>query len=342
MRTIISILAVSAGLAACQNALPVHEIHASAETVRVAGTGDAADDPALWLAPDPAQSLILGTDKTAGLYAYELDGSIHSFLPVGRLNNIDVRAGFDLPGPARDIAVATDRTNTALAVFLIDTEAREIEAWPVIPLDDVAEPYGTCLYRSPVDGALYAFVTDKDSGIVVQLLLRYDGEGRISGDEVRRFVTGSITEGCVADDRTGQLYINEENVAVWAIGAEPGDGTVLTRLAAVDGRHIIADAEGAAILDRGEAGGWLIVSSQGDSTYTAYDLESGEFAARFRISDGVVDGVTHTDGLEVITTPLGPDYPAGVMLVQDDEDDEGGQNFKIIDLREVIAVLGGD
>lgn len=337
MRFKFACLALALGIVACAEP-ETGRVVASVETVRVAGEGDAADDPAIWHAPSDADSLILGTDKRTGLYAYNLDGSVHEYLPVGRLNNVDVRYDLALPGPSRDIAIASDRTHIGLAVFLIDPDTRDIEIWPVIPLDDVTDPYGACLYRS-VSGALYAFITDKDPGTVVQLLLRYDGEGVISGTEVRRFATGSTTEGCVADDRTGTLYIAEENVAVWTIGAEPDDGIALERFTTVDGRYLVADAEGVAILPDGERGGWLIVSSQGDSAYAAYDLESGAFSGRFRVADGDIDGTSHTDGLDVHARPLGDAFPAGVFIVQDDEDDDGGQNFKLVDLDQVRTEL---
>lgn len=49
------------------------------ETAPVTHDGDSADDPAIWIHPsDPAQSLIIGTDKAngGGLTSYNLDGSI--------------------------------------------------------------------------------------------------------------------------------------------------------------------------------------------------------------------------------------------------------------------------
>lgn len=324
-------------LAACSGE-PAVEITAVHETVAVASSGDAADDPSVWLAPNAPDSLILGTDKQAGLYAYNLDGSIAQHIAAGRVNNVDLRYDFALPGPRRDIAIASDRTNIGLAVFLIDPETRTIEAWPTISVADVVDPYGACLYSSPT-GALYAFLTDKEPGTVVQLLLRYEGEGVISGTEVRRFATGSTTEGCVADDRTGMLYIAEENVAVWTIGAEPDAGTALNHFAAVDGRFLAADAEGVAIIPEGDTGGWLMVSSQGDSRYVTFNLETGEPALRFAVVDGEIDGTSHTDGLDVFPHALGPDYPEGVFVVQDDEEDTGGQNFKLMDLRDIRAAL---
>ena len=88
--------ALLAMLAACATAPlgPMVSIPATRETAAVAQTGDAADDPAIWVAPDPAQSLVLATQKQGGLYVFDLAGAIVQEIPGGRPNNIDLRAGF--------------------------------------------------------------------------------------------------------------------------------------------------------------------------------------------------------------------------------------------------------
>ena len=69
---------------------------------------DAADDPAIWRnAADPAASLIVATDKKAGLYVYGLDGRTRSFADGGLLNNVDLA---DM-GAAGVIVVASDRND---------------------------------------------------------------------------------------------------------------------------------------------------------------------------------------------------------------------------------------
>ncbi|MGH1558903.1 phytase [Caulobacter segnis] len=58
---------VAAG-ASKKGAVETLSIQAVRETVPVASTGDAADDPAIWRNPvDPAKSLIVATDKDWGL-----------------------------------------------------------------------------------------------------------------------------------------------------------------------------------------------------------------------------------------------------------------------------------
>ncbi len=46
--------------------------------------------------------------------------------------------------------------------------------------------------------------------------------GRAVAAPVREFTVGSIAEGCAADDETGALYVNEENVAHLAVFGQAG------------------------------------------------------------------------------------------------------------------------
>ena len=71
----------------------VPTVQARGETAAVETlNADAADDPAIWRNPaDPARSLIVATDKRAGLHVYGLDGTDRSFVPAGRVNNVDLR-----------------------------------------------------------------------------------------------------------------------------------------------------------------------------------------------------------------------------------------------------------
>lgn len=320
--------------------LPTKSVQASIETVNVAGNGDAADDPAVWLAPNPQDSLILGTDKTNGLYAYNLDGSVHTFLPVGRVNNVDVRPGFKVGERELALAAASDRTNIAIATFFINPETREISQAPggVLPFSNVEDPYGFCLYHDAANDAFYAFTSDSDAGVFIQTRLSFDGEA-MQGEEVRRINVGSKSEGCAVDDRTGLLYIAEEEVGLWRYSAAPDANEDRILLASADNQHLTADIEGVAIMETGETGGWLFASSQGDDSYAVFDLETGAFIDRFRVTEGVVDGTSYTDGIEVFAHALGPDYPEGVFLAQDDEDNQGGQNFKLVDLRAIKTAL---
>jgi 3-phytase len=94
-----------------------------------------------------------------------------------------------------------------------------------------------------------------------------------------------------------------------------------------------------AIAPAGSTGGYLIASSQGDYAYTLYRLRDGRYLGRFRIADGTVDGVQETDGLELALGNFGPDYPGGLLVVQDGDNNPETQNFKYLSWADVLKAL---
>ncbi len=106
---------VCAALAPCgaAHAVPVAP---SVETGQVPGSGDAADDIAIWIHPDnPALSLVIGTDKTSGMVTFNLDGSQRQFLGDGDMNNVDLRYNMLVGGQRIDIVAATNRVDDTIA-----------------------------------------------------------------------------------------------------------------------------------------------------------------------------------------------------------------------------------
>ncbi|MDP3802296.1 phytase [Brevundimonas sp.] len=318
-------------------------VFAALETPSV-GTrnADAADDPAIWSGPETTLNgrrvtgFVAGTDKKAGLYIYGPEGAILQFLPDGLLNNVDVAT---LPGASGEVVLgASDRTpgRAGVALFRFDPVAGgAVARWGSLPLD-LDEPYGFCM--RPWRGELHAFVVGKD-GQVRQLVISSGPDGQPRGREVRRFAVGSISEGCAIDADNAALYLNEEGVGVWRYGLDPASGDARTRVQAVDGERLTADVEGAAILSNG-AGSWLIASSQGDSAFAVWRIGAGDpvWVGRFAVHAGPGgDEVTGTDGLDAHGGPFGA-FPEGVVVVQDDIND-GGQNFKYIDWRDIRRAL---
>jgi 3-phytase len=334
----------AAGLAgACATAAPVTptaSVAAVRETAPVASADDAADDPAIWRdAAHPERSLIVGTDKKAGLYVFGLDGAVKSRLADGRVNNVDLREAM-IGGRPGVIVVASDRTDPAqahLAVLSLAVESGGLTPLARLPAGP-GEAYGLCLYRRGSDGAVFAFLVLKD-GAVRQYALDLS-QAEPAAREVRNFKLATQAEGCVADDRTGQLYVAEEDVGVWRIAADPAGGVRPEAFARVDGAALVADVEGVAIVPDGASGGWLVASSQGDSAYALYRLADGGFAGRFRIAAGSVDGTSETDGLEFAAGGLGPAFPDGLLVVQDGDNAPEAQNFKLVSWADVARALG--
>jgi 3-phytase len=323
-------------------AVTTAEVPAVRETTAVASARDAADDPAIWVNPaDPAKSLIVATDKQAGLYVYGLDGKTRSTIRAGRVNNVDLRAGVRIAGAPGVLVAASDRTDPAngkLALFRLDTATATLTALGEVPVG-AGEAYGLCLWRRAADKAVFAFVIMKD-GAVVRAELNLAGAAP-SGTVTRIAKLATQSEGCAADDRTGQLYVAEEDVGLWSMPAGAVGPVTPRAFATDDGVRLVADAEGVAIAPQGKAGGYLVVSSQGDSAYAVYRLADARFMGRFRIvADPTgVDGTSDTDGIEISLGGFGPDFPDGVMIAQDGDNAPEAQNFKLVSWRAVRRAL---
>ena len=339
-------------------------VSAAAETAPVADACDAADDPAVWVnESDPEASLIVATNKVRGFVVYGLDGAVVSTSDVGRVNNVDLRAGVDVGTGQAIVVAATNRTTRTIDVLALDPDGGDLTPLVDVPLapDFDAEPYGLCLYRPAASGELYVFANDLD-GAVEQWRLDPDGAGRLTGSRVRSWAVGSQTEGCVADDANGWLFIGEEEVGVWRYDARPDAST--TERFAVDrvgvgepqGGHLSASVEGLSIYappGGGPHDGYLVASSQGNNTYVVYDRAAPHaYRGTFRVGAGAgaagggeaVDGAEDTDGLQIVSAPLGPRYPLGLLVVQDGSNrapdaSEANQNFKLVSWGDVLDAL---
>ncbi|RVT44005.1 phytase [Sphingobium algorifonticola] len=322
------------------NAAPAVSVTARGETTPVGTTNaDAADDPAIWRnASDPAASLIVGTDKKAGVYVYGLDGKVRDFSDAGRVNNVDLRDQVVINGAPGILVAASDRNDLArakLALFRLDPATAKLT--PLGTIDaGVGEAYGVCFYRDAT--ALYAFMVVKD-GTINQVAI--DASGTVpTGKIVRSLKLATQSEGCAADERTGRLYVAEEDVGLWRFDAAVTGSTTPVKIAAADNRNIVADAEGVAIAPVGEKDGYVIVSSQGDNAYVLYRLSDDSYVGRFRIVDGAIGGSEETDGIDLMLGDFGPAYPGGLFIAQDGHNAAAAQNFKLVAWGDIEKALG--
>ena len=307
---------------------------ATAETTPVPHSGDAADDPAIWVnVADPAASRVIGTDKLGGLAVYDLSGTQVQYLAGGLPVNVDLRDGFALGGSTFTLVTATDRSNNTLVALKLDATGvlTRLAAFPL-----PTEPYGTCMYRSPVNGSVYTFVDNK-AGVVDQWELK-DTNGTLTATRVRSFDVGTQVEGCVADDENARFYIGEEDVAVWRYGAEPGAGTARTAVGRVGDGNLTADIEGLTLTYASGGRGHLIVSSQGSNSFTLYRRDTNAWASNFRTEVGaVVDGCEESDGVDATAVALGAAFPSGLLVCQDGFNAGAStQDFKLISLDRVV------
>ena len=333
----------SAGESSAGPDVNVVDVPADAETQPTRHSGDSADDPAIWVnKQDPARSLVIGNDKQGALETYDLDGTLVQRIegPTKFWGNVDVRQDVPLAtGPTDVVAVA----NSGLRLYAVDRTTRSSPRSRRVGPRSTRVGEKDCASIARPDGELSVFMV-LISGRVLQYDLPDDGSGQLSLKKVRDFEVGSEAEGCVVDDENKALYLAEEDVGLWRYSADPSEGERRVMVDEVTPKgHILADAEGVTLVDDGGGRGLVIVSAQGKgakSYFAVFDRETGAYLSSFQIVDGQdADGCSHTDGDTATSQPLGPDFPHGVFICQDDQNtapgQAGNQDFKLTGLEKV-------
>jgi len=162
-------------------------------------------------------------------------------------------------------------------------------------------------------------------------------------------------EGCVVDDINSTLYYGMENPGVFKFNlntrknehpvliaqvlkakSEPGSDSIKEGVP-----RIINDVEGMALLHGPNGQGALIVSVQGLNEYALFDRKTDEYIGSFKLDHGAGDPVTETDGLDITSAPLGPEYPNGLLAVHDHMNTNSNKqvlnaNYKLKSLTEIL------
>ncbi|WP_068923500.1 phytase [Planobispora rosea] len=171
-------------------------------------------------------------------------------------------------------------------------------------------------------------------------------------------------EGMVVDVERDVLYAAQETVGIWKMRADltgtpvlmdkvrgygvPGTYDAETEECTFGedpgfgGENLTADAEGLTIYYRRDGKGYLLASSQGDSTFSVYRREgSNAHLGRFRVgADDGIDAAEHSDGAMVLNVPLGEDFDEGILVVHDGanlpaDGDRENTNFKFVEWDDV-------
>lgn len=312
------------------------------ETAPVQSPRDAAGDIAIWVNPaDPAGSVVIGADRQGAVDVYDLKGRRIQRVgrPAGSVGDVDLRAGFSLGGETVAVVGLGGR---GMAFYRLDPGGRRLADVGARRFTDVRAEAAFCLYRSAVSGRFFAFAAGA-SGDLAQFEL-FDQGGFVDARKVREFPLGSAAGGCVADDDSRRLFVSEAGSGIWRYDAEPDASPVARHR--VDrtgpGGHLAADVEGLALVEQPGGRGYLLASSEGDSTFAVYRRGKDQgWVGQREVTDGdAADGCNDSDGIESVAANLGPDFPAGIFVCHDGRNTApgpaGNQNFKYVRLDRIL------
>ncbi|NJO04201.1 MAG: phytase [Chloroflexaceae bacterium] len=134
----------------------------------------------------------------------------------------------------------------------------------------------------------------------------------------------SQSEGSVVDRELGFYYVALEDVSgVLKFDAEPTGGITGTLIQSIDEPYFQPDLEGLTIYYGPNGTGYILVSSQGNSTFVVLDRQPPHaYLGSFIIADNNgIDQDNESDGADVLNVPLGDQFPAGLLVVQDGAND---------------------
>ncbi|KAF2269417.1 thermostable phytase [Lojkania enalia] len=316
--------------------------------------GGDGDDPAIWIHPKEAsKSKIITTTKSeegAGFAVFDLKGNLLQHQSAEEPNNVDVIYGFKAGDSRIDLTFAACRGDNSLCLFEINsTGLLSPISGGIQPTPEDYEVYGSCTYRSPKTSKQYLFVNSKDA-TYLQYELSYTSNGSLTTSLVRTFTGGSggQVEGCVADEGSAYLFLGEEPEGIWRYDAEPDGSPTGVQIAKVGDGKLAADVEGITLVPaKNGDGGYLFVSSQGESKYLVYERAlPHKFVMTFTIVDNKekgVDQVSNTDGIAAVGNKLNGDFPGGLFVTHDDANElpAGGTatkaSFKLVSLKDILG-----
>lgn len=292
------------------------------------------DDPAIWIHPtDPSLSLIVGTDKDSlgALYVYDLKGKVIDSLvrrDIQRPNNVDIGYGLSLGTDTIDFAVTGERLTSKLRFFSLP-DMKEINAGGIEIYLGETGPYfrdlmGVAVYQSPNSGKTYVIAGRKNGPTDGSYLWQYEviGEaGEIRLELVRKFGQYSgikEIEAIAVDDELGFIYYSDEGTGVRKYHAEPDLGNAELALFATEG--FTDDHEGISIYKLDATTGYLLVSDQQAALFHVFPREGSEGDPHKHPVLTKIPVSTHeSDGSEVSSLALGPDFPKGLFVAMSDD-----------------------
>jgi len=280
------------------------------ETRVVAGHGR-VDSIAMWVAPNPEQSILYITDKTknclekhdpvSNIFLGRLGSSGSAPGQLRYPNGIDIAYNVPTGRGVRDLLIVTDRDNNRLAIWSLPDETY------MGSVSDPAmiEPYGVATFWE--GDQLQVFATDNggptDDVFIFNILP--DSQG-VRGVLQRTIATQTILESLTVDQFHRRLLLCDEKrseVMVYDL-----QGNLLQRFGL---GHFVREPEGIQIYDTGEGTGYIIVSDQiaNPTEYEVFDRQTFAWLGNFSGS------TRDTDGIEIVQTALS-NLPNGSFFAQ--------------------------
>ncbi|WP_421847433.1 phytase [Marinomonas sp.] len=258
--------------------------------LKSAASFDDIADAAVWTSPNRAQDdLLITTLEGDGLVVFDDQGKVIMRDDSKEVLGADVRYGLKDGDKSMDLLAVGLPDDKAFAFYRIDrSAAKPLTEVGRISTNIAAE--AVCLYQNVTTGE--TTVTGvSDGGDIVQYKLQYkdDQVQSVVKDAagkpvmVRHTNVGGELSACVVDDQTGTLYVGEQNIGIWAYGADAENIKDRRLVDAVAPLGHLEEVEGLDLVYQANGEGYLLVADEGQG-FLVYGRKKGNYLTRFNVT----------------------------------------------------------
>ncbi|MCJ8329348.1 MAG: phytase [Lentisphaeria bacterium] len=281
------------------------------------------DDVCIWEHPSLKllSTFIVSDKKAQKIFVYDFQGKILQTIPAIAPGNIDIRYNISLAGSLVDVVVYNQRAKgNRIVMYTVDPNKGTLSKKRADTNKlFISDSFGSCLYKSP-DGKLYSFITSK-KGIIQQ----YELIGKGAKFDYKRVRTFNINtdkiirscESCVVDDEAGILYVSSKKFGIYAIDVRTGSKAKPTLIVKQFDNNL-RGFEGIDIYYDSLGNGYILLSSQDNSSIGVLDRKTYKFLGKFKIM-----GARKTDGIAVSGTNFGGQFTRGLFVCHTDAKGKG-------------------
>lgn len=268
--------------------------------------GDIAD-AAVWVSSESNdKNLLIVTLEEDGLAAFDAEGRQLWKNDQTNALGADIRYNVsDNNSNSIDLLAVGLPDDNAIGFYQIDREAA-IPVQSIGTLQTGVAAESVCLHQNMTTKAL-SITLVTETGMARQYKLKYDGvniksvlenDGGVPAP-VREFVVGGELSACIVDDETATLYIAEQNLGVWAYGADVENVKDRRLVDSVSPLGKLKEIEGLDIAYSDSGNGYLIVADEVEGLALYQRSGSNDYVTTFR-----VNGVDETKALAVAPDAL--------------------------------------
>ena len=281
---------------------------------------------AFWSRSDaPDETLILGAAEIAGLRLYTTAGEAAGVIDGIEAAQVSVLRLTDAgSGPSQPLVLIADAAEGSINAYHLDPDTPELHPRMANPLSIGDEITGLCHYESPLSGSAY-FYAVTDRGVIHHYEAYSEGDG-IAARLLRTIPSGKGSGFCAVDRRDGMLYVSEEHIGVWRLGAEPESDTAREP---VDLREpfgsLSDDVKGVTVYRVDRELSYLLVGDAANRNVAVYALPDAT-----RVATLTLEGLAEPEGISVTDPVASGAADGGVLAVADQSGADGGSNIKLV------------